>query len=118
MSRFSRAQEFYEYGMRRVKETPPPEMQKFLPGEFVNIKKVLNASMSHFEAGIPAMIEYTHAHAFHGDDIDSYSLLIRSNVEKKWKSVAWYDEGQLTKIEDKNTIEKYKKEIENGRIEE
>ncbi len=116
MNKQERAMARYEAGLIRVKETSPPEGQKFLPGEFVTILKNLPSCMSHFESGIPAMVEHTHSHAYHGDDIDYYSLLIRSNYSKKWISVSWYEENQLEKIEDMKMINNFRKEIKNGRF--
>lgn len=110
MSRASEAQSYYEAGLKRVKETPPPKGQKFLPGTFVWIAKDLGESMDHFEKDRPARVECTYAHAYGGDDIDSYSLLVRYD-DGKWSSIAWYYPSQLTEITDPQEIKKYEVEI-------
>lgn len=95
----------------RLATLPPPPGQKFLPGTFVWIAKDLGPMMRHFYADRPARVEYTYAHAFWGDNIDSYSLLVRYD-DGHWSSVAWYQENQLTEVTDPEKIAGYLKEIE------
>jgi len=57
--------------------------------------------MSHFESGFEAIVEYSYAQKFGGDDVKSYSLcqLKDGRIVNK---IAWYDEEQLTLL-DKDT---------------
>ncbi len=98
-------------GLKRVSETPQPGGQKFPPGSFVWIAKYLGKFMPHFDNDRPARISHTYAHAFGGNDTKSYCLLIRAD-DGHWHTVSWYEEWQLTIIEDIDLIEKYKFEIE------
>ena len=110
--RFGEAQSYWRRGNIRVATEPQPIGQMFRNGSFVMIAKDLGQSMSHFEKNIPAMVHHVYAHAYGGDDVKSYSLLIRKS-EHYWHSVSWYHEHQLTQIEDAELISKFKKEISN-----
>ena len=90
----TREQEAMRYcaqGERRVKETPPPAGQKFLPGTRVRIADDLGRSMGHFPSGKTGTVQYTYAHAFGGTNTHSYSIDVDGVGE-----VAWYYEHQLT----------------------
>jgi hypothetical protein len=93
MSRLSEATAFHSAGMERVKTTPEPKGQKFPNGSRVRIADDLGQSMSHFERGVEATVEFVYDHAFGGGDVKSYSL----NVDGHG-SIAWYYEHQLTAI--------------------
>lgn len=87
----------YAQGMKKVSETPCPPNQKYPPGTRVWIRTDMDKfspfgpkSMSHFDRGKWATINYTYAHAYGGDNVDSYCLNI-DNIG----SVAWYYENQL-----------------------
>jgi hypothetical protein len=108
--RLSEAKGIYEAGLERVSTTPEPNGQKFRKGTFVDIAEDLGCCMQHFHNGIPARVEYTYAHAYWGNDINSYSLLVRGE-SGHWRSVAWYDEQQLTEIKEAKRIKKYQNEI-------
>ncbi len=108
--RHKQAKSIYNKGMERVKNEPEPKGQKFPVGSFVRIAKDLGFSMSHFTSDTVAKVEYTYAHAFGGNSIESYSLIVRENGH--WFSCAWYEEHQLSLITDKKEIELYKKEIQ------
>ena len=86
-------QAFLTYILRKVKETPDPDGQKFPRGSRVRIADDLGVSMSHFKSGVDATVEYVHAHAYGGSDVKSYSL----NIDD-CGSVAWYYESQLSAI--------------------
>lgn len=100
----------YAEGLRRVATTPVPKGQKFKPGTFVQIASDLGPCMSHFEKDRPAMVEHTYKHAYGGDGVKEYSLLVRYD-DGTWSSVAWYEENQLTKITNKAKLKQYRKEI-------
>lgn len=68
--------------------------QKFNQFDHVMIADDLGGAMDHFVSGEEAIVEYTYAERFGGNDIDSYSLYIKGHG-----SVAWYYEHQLTLIE-------------------
>jgi hypothetical protein len=88
--RLSEAEGRYAEGLERIRTTPPPAAQKFAPGTRVWIQKDLGPIMSHFESGLWATVECTHAHAYGGDDVHSYALDLDGHG-----SNAWYDEEQL-----------------------
>lgn len=94
-TRQSQAMSCYEAGESRVKTTPSPKGQKFPCGTRVRIAKDLGSAMSHFESDCNATVKYVHAHAYGGDDIKSYCLDIDGVGE-----VSWYDEWQLSGIQD------------------
>lgn len=85
----------YEDGLKRVATTPQPKEQKFPIGARVKIADDLGPTMSHFAKGLTATVQYTYAHAYGGDNVESYSL----NVDGLG-SRAWYYESQLTLIEE------------------
>lgn len=90
--RLAGAQGIYAQGLENVKNDPEPKGQKFANGSKVRIADDLGESMSHFQSGVDAIVEYTYDHAYGGGDVESYSLLIDGN------SSAWYEEHQLTQI--------------------
>ena len=108
--RLSDAKSNYQQGLDNVKNKAEPKKQKFPCGSFVKIADELHGGMHHFSSGIPAMVEYTYAHAYGSDDINSYSLFIRESPDE-WNSCAWYEEDQLTLITDKALINKFRKEL-------
>lgn len=88
------AHSYHESSMRRVKVTPPPTGQKFMPGTRVKIAKNLGERMSHFPSDKMATVQHTYAHAFDRDDersLKQYCLDIDGIGE-----VSWYGEDQLT----------------------
>ena len=87
------AENIYRQGLLNVKNNPEPDGQKFPVGSRVRIASDLGSWMRHFPAGKDATVGYTHAHAYGGNDIKSYSLIVDGHG-----SVAWYDESQLTAI--------------------
>lgn len=120
--RFDTATKVHQQGLDNVKNEAEPKKKKFPCGSFVKIADDLHGGMDHFASGIPAMVEYTYAHAYGSDDIDSYSLIIRETegIDRYkgfkgesyiWSSCAWYEEDQLTLITDKALINKFKKEL-------
>lgn len=87
-----------------------PRKQKYNKGTFVQVGKDLGHSMRHFENDCPAMVEYTYAEKYGGNDIKSYSLLLKCE-NGTWESVSWYEEEQLKRITNSKLLLKYKKEI-------
>lgn len=83
----------YQQGLVKVKTTPEPKGQKFHIGARVKIADDLGSSMSHFPSGKLATVEYTYAHAYGGEDVKSYSLIVDGIG-----SVAWYHEAQLENV--------------------
>ena len=79
--------------MRRVADTPPPEGQKFAPGQRVKIADDLGRSMRHFPCGMTGTVHHTYAHAYGGDDTKSYCIDIDGLGQ-----VSWYLEDQLSAI--------------------
>lgn len=76
--------------------------QKFKQYSLVEIAKDLGKSMSHFSSDKEAVVLYTYASKYGGNDTASYSLYIKDQGE-----TAWYYESQLTLIEEDG--EKYLK---------
>lgn len=93
------ADAIYNLGMLRVKNTLPPERQKFPIGSFVYTKEKS-----------PAKVEYTYSHAFGGDNIASYCLKIKFR-DGLWASVSWFQEKDLVQIVDEELVLKLKQEI-------
>ena len=94
--------------MRGNKNVTP----KYPRGSKVAVCKEMPESMSHFESGFNAIVEYTYAQKYGGDDIDSYSLIVLNDNDEPINSISWYHENQLTLISDdvikgKEIIEKY-----------
>lgn len=94
MSKLSDAQEYNKQAMKRVRTTPEPKGQKFPCGCRVRIADDLGPSMSHFVSGRNATVKYTYAHAYGGDDVQSYCLDVDGEGE-----ISWYEEHQLTRID-------------------
>ncbi len=91
----------YQEGLDRVATTPQPKEQKFLIGSRVRIAQDLGPLMGHFPGkGCEATVKYTHAHAFGGSP-KSYSLDVDGHG-----SCSWYEEHQLTLIDDGDKLDK------------
>ena len=94
--------------MRGNKNVTP----KYARGTKISVCKEMPTSMSHFESGFNAIVEYTYAQKYGGDDIDNYSLIVLNDKDEPINSISWYNENQLTLISDdvskgKEIIEKY-----------
>ena len=94
--------------MRGNKKVTP----KYARGSKVAVCKEMPASMSHFESGFNAIVEYTYAQKYGGDNVDSYSLIVLNEKDEPINSISWYYENQLTLISNdvskgKEIIEKY-----------
>lgn len=107
--RLKYAQGIYAEGLRKVATEPAPPKQKYPKGSFVYISKASGPAMRHFQSDTIARVEYTYAHAYGGDNVDSYSLLVRY-PDGKWSRVAWYREEQLELVTDPKIIKKLKAE--------
>lgn len=70
--------------------------QKFPIGTRVYIAKDLGKFMSHFHGDVEAIILYSYAQEFGGDDVHDYAVYILSGEGTGF--CAWYHENQLTKI--------------------
>jgi hypothetical protein len=91
--RRAEAHSLYKASLQRVKEIPVPQGQKFSSGTRVKIADDLRPSMSHFPHGKNATVLYTYAHAYGGNDVESYCLDIDGEGE-----TSWYYEDQLTAL--------------------
>ena len=103
------AKSYVEQSILKLKKTKEPAGQKYPIGSFVWIGE-MPPYMFHFEANRAARVEFTYGHAFGGNDVDSYSLLVRLD-SGEWTSISWYQEYQLTLIEDANKIKNFEAEI-------
>lgn len=100
-------QSIYEAGLKRVREIPEPVGQKFPVGSFVRIADKHNKGQSEQFA----KVQYTYAHAYEGDDVTNYSLLVRY-AHNSWSSGAWYFESQLSPVDNPEVVKQLKQEIE------
>lgn len=82
--------------MRGNKNVTP----KFPIGSKVAVCKEMPSYMAHFDSGFNAIVEYTYAQKYGGDDIDSYSLIVLDENDNPINSISWYRENQLTLISD------------------
>jgi len=74
--------------------------QKFPRGTRVLVAETMPDMMSHFPTDFQAIVDYTYAQKYWGDDIDSYSLIMLDEKGEPYNSIAWYQENQLTLIDD------------------
>ena len=87
--------------------------QKFKRGSKVRICDTMPSHKYHFDCKCDAIVEYTYAQQYRGDNIKSYSLLLLEENGEPRDTSAWYDESQLTLIDDDTAkglaiLEKYK----------
>lgn len=90
-ARFLEVNEYHNEVMERVRTTPEPKNQKFPCGSRVMIVDDLGPNMSYFTSGVGATVIYVYAHAYGGNDVESYCL----DVDGEGK-VSWYYESQLS----------------------
>lgn len=86
--------------------------QKFPRGCTVKVDDTMPSFMSHFDAGFTAVVEYSYAQEFGGDDFNRYSLIKLDDTGSHVSSTAWYYAEQLTMVDadtdkGKAIIEKY-----------
>ena len=86
--------------------------QKFPRGSKVAVCKEMPSCVSHFESGFNAIVQYTYAQKYGGDDINSYSLIKLDENDNPINNISWYTENQLSLISDdlvkgKDIIERY-----------
>jgi len=74
-------------------------MQKFKRGSRVRICEKL-LGRGHFPSDLDAIVEYTYAQRYWGDDVDNYSLLVLDNNGCPMGSNSWYFEADLTLLSD------------------
>lgn len=70
--------------------------QKFKRGNLVHIAKDLGPAMSHFENDKNAIILYSYADKYQGDNTKSYAVM----CPERGNTTAWYHEHQLTLIDE------------------
>jgi hypothetical protein len=75
--------------------------QKFKKLSFVRVSDAMPGYMSHFESGFDAIVKGTSSQLFGDTDIDNYSLYKIVNG-KIVDCISWYEEYQLTLIDDNN----------------
>jgi hypothetical protein len=68
--------------------------QKFHKGDLVDITSEMPPSMKHFECGCQAIVLYSYADEYGGNNTGCYGLFLRKSGEH-----AWYYEDQLTLVE-------------------
>lgn len=89
--------------------------QKFASGSKVQVTDKMPRHMFHFESGFQGIVEYTYGQKYGGvDDVKSYSLIVLDSDGKPVNSIAWYEENQLTLLDDdlesgKSIINEYRK---------
>ena len=69
--------------------------QKFPRGCRIKVCDEMPHHMRHFICGFEAIVQYTYAQQYGGDNIDSYSLIRLDAEGKAIDSTAWYKENQL-----------------------
>ena len=81
-------------------QEPGPDLpnQKFPRGCKVRVGDDLGEFMSHFPSGFDAIVEFSYAQKFRGNNVDSYSLIVLEDGVPV-NSIAWYYENQLTLID-------------------
>ena len=103
--RLAQAKELYSRPLKEDKLG-----QKFPRGCFVKVCDKMPSHMSHFESGFFGIVEYTYAQKYGGSDVGSYSLIVLDDEGKPVNSISWYEENQLTLVD--NDIEAGKRIIE------
>ena len=73
--------------------------QKFKRGWRVKITSELPESMSHFTCDCEAIVLFSYAQRYFGNDFDSYCLLLLEDGVPP-RSCAWYEADQLTLVSD------------------
>lgn len=75
--------------------------QKFPRGTLVRITANLPECMSHFDSDCEAIVDHTYHEAYGGGNVKSYSLLLLDESREPVQRVSWYEEDQLSLVEDK-----------------
>ena len=79
---------------------PHDGRQKYPRGSRVQVDDIMPACMSHFDSGFEAIVEYTYAQKFWGDDFSQYSLIKLNKNGVPVNGIAWYHESQLNLLSD------------------
>ncbi len=87
------------YSSRQPAADTPPQ-QKFKRGAFVKVTDEMPPWMSHFEKGFLGIVEYTYAQKYRCGNYNEYCLTQLDDAGKPINSLAWYDENQLTLVDD------------------
>lgn len=98
MNREEYAAAVYEQYKRPPKEDHPN--QKFPRGSRVKVCDEMPPWMTHFPSGFEAIVEYSYAQKYGGDDVTDYSLIQLSNENQPINGIAWYKSDQLTLLDD------------------
>ncbi len=88
---------------KRLNNSPPKNNlpdQKFKRGARVKVCDEMPLYMFHFPSGFEAIIEYSYAQKFWGDDTKNYCLIALDEKSEPINSIAWYHESQLTLVND------------------
>ena len=83
---------------------------RFQPGDFVRISKNLGTAARYLHTDAEAVVEYSYAGKYGGNEDNSYALFIRGIGRS-----SWYDANHLTLIESgrSDLIEEWKVEMQN-----
>lgn len=76
-----------------------PKAQKYPKGSIVRIACDLGSHMSHFIKDTFAIVEGTYASMYGGNNVNSYSLIIKY-PDGKWSECSWYLEKQINLVDD------------------
>jgi len=71
--------------------------QKFFRGHRVRIADNLGPAMTHFPAGLEAIVVHSYSDAYGGNNHHDYNLLVHE--PDGWHVTAWYHEKQLTLLD-------------------
>jgi len=93
IDRKKEAEEYFD----NCKVKQPCKEDKYKTGQRVHIKKELDSGMGHFPSDVDAIIEYTYAQKYGGDDHKRYSVIILVPDGTDY-SCAWYNEYDLEPI--------------------
>ena len=87
----------YEIGKMRTKRTPEPEGQLYHRGQVMNIKRGHGWNVKY------CVIDHTYGHAYpsiSANNVKDYSVFMFDENAKKFFSLAWVHESELTPLED------------------
>ena len=75
--------------------------QKFKRGSRVKVCQYMPPHMVHFPSDFEAIVYYTYGQKYGGNDYKQYSLVcLEGSSDRVTNCIAWYDEDQLTLLND------------------
>ncbi len=78
--------------------------QKFKQYSFVHVCKEMPSWMEHFPSDFDAIVMGTYSQLYGGTNVKSYCLYPLNNG-KIYNQIAWYEESQLTQIENVDNLD-------------